>query len=118
MFTLARGLLFSIFFAGICLCQQNSGPLSARELYYHEKPDNDKLPSPSQVRSALKPAATKTGSKSNVPPETTPRANAGSFDNSGATISKASLTVPPVQNFGLRYNVLLVNTQSAKAEPA
>jgi hypothetical protein len=115
MLTSVSRLFFSLLITQLCWCQQAPPQLSARELFYHEKPDNDKLPSPAQAHAATRPAA-----KTSKPaaPETSRTSPARVADSGGATISTVAYSAPPVQNFGLRYNVLLVNTESGKAAPA
>ena len=121
MLTSVIRLLFSILIAQFCWGQQAPSQLSARELFYHEKPDNDKLPPPVRARAAARPAAQSASTPKQASPEPeTARTSrpAGVATSGGATISAVAYSAPPVQNFGLRYNVLLVNTQSAKAAPA
>lgn len=114
-------LLFSIFLVKVCFCQTAPSPLSARELFYHEKPDHDKLPTAAQVRAAVKsparPAAVSVKPAEGSPQPASQAAARRTERPGGATITNVALKVPPVQNLGLRYNVLLVNTESAKALP-
>lgn len=119
MLTPVSRLFFLILIVPLCWGQEAPGQLSARELFYHEKPDNDKLPTPAQVHAAKPPAPSASNSKSAAPREEASRPNpARRGDSGGATITNVAYAAPPVQNFGLRYNVLVVNTQTAKAEPA
>lgn len=121
MFTRGGKLLFSIFLAKVCLCQPAPGQLSARELFYHEKPDHDQLPTAAQVRSAVKarpkPTAAAQTAAAPATAQAAPEPAARPSSRGNGLVTNVSLTIPPVQNLGLRYNVLLVNTQSAKAEP-
>lgn len=120
MLTSVSKLAFSILIAQLCWCQEGPTQLSARELFYHEKPDNDKLPTPAQAHASAKPAA-QSASTSKPPTgrqEVSKTVPPRGSDSGGATISTVAYSAPPVQNFGLRYDVLLVNTQSGKAATA
>lgn len=120
MFTRTGKLLFSIFLVKVCLCQPAPSQLSARELFYHEKPDHDKLPTAAQVRAAVrssaKPAASAKAART-PQPTATEAAKRPDSDRGGSIVMNVALKVPPVQNLGLRYNVLLVNTETGKAAP-
>lgn len=95
-----RNLSFAILLPSLCWCQPAS-ELSARALFYREQPDQDKLPAVSKAKppiSRKKQVASKT-------------AKTGSAENRVPII-------PVVQNLGLRYNVMLVNSQTGAAEAA
>jgi hypothetical protein len=98
-----RNLLFAILLPALCWCQPAS-ELSARALFYREQPDQDKLPAVSKA----KPAVSR---KSQTVSKTSNQQKPGSA-SSGVPI------IPVVQHLGLRYNVMLVNSQTGAAEPA
>lgn len=113
-----RNLPFAILLPALCWCQPAS-ELTARALYYREQPDQDKLPAVSKAKPAV--------SRKTQAVSKTSKSGAGS--GGGATepaaakqkIESASSGVPiipVVQHLGLRYNVMLVNSQTGAAEPA
>lgn len=98
-----RSLPFAILLPALCWGQPAS-ELSARALFYREQPDQDKLPAVSKAQPAVarkSPAAAKTSNQ-----------------RKPANASGGVPIIPVVQHLGLRYNVMLVNSQTGAAEPA
>src|SRR5262245_22026563 len=127
MFT-SKGCFF-IFLAGASWCQDEGG-LTARAMYYRERPDNDQLPPRAQVTASSKAPVGKPASKSqtnstgSVRTQTSQTGGASATDGTNNTaVSKpfetkqVVLTPPrPVDHLGLRYNVMLVNTKTQKSQ--
>ncbi len=90
-----RLLMALLALPGLCLCQDSSSSLNARELFYHEQQDNDKLP---PVRAAKSRSAPAPASQKAAP--------------SGVPI------VPVVQHLGLRYNIVLTDPNTGNTTPA
>ncbi len=113
-----RNLPFAILLPALCWCQPAS-ELSARALFYREQPDQDKLPAVSKAKPAV--------SRKNQVVSKTSRsgADAGGGVTEVATAKQKNGNanrrvpiIPVVQHLGLRYNVMLVNSQTGAAEPA
>jgi len=112
------------FLAGACWGQQ-SPELSARELYYRERPDDGPPPS---VKSSNKPqarqsppgndsnAATHKGTSAAKP--STGTHEAGSPGNGGIQLAAEKVPVPAGHYLGLRYNLLLIDSKNGEATPA
>jgi hypothetical protein len=83
-------------FASTCWSQAQSDQLSARELFYREKPDQDKIVPASRPE---KPDPTKGRTK----------ATADKGGKQTKPVASTS-TVPPVEHLGIRYNVLVVDS--------
>src|SRR5262245_14333030 len=84
-------------FASTCWSQRQSDQLSARELSYREKPDQDKIVPASR--------------KEKADPKDK---NKGTADQAGKQTNSVPSTpsvVPQVDHLGIRYNVLLVDSR-------
>ena len=112
----------------VCWCQQPSSDLTARTLFYEEPRDNDQLPSISAAKSAQARKATQTQSASaanasghelrvagNPSPGT--ETAAPTPKNVSLQSGSAGPSTPVVKHLGLRYNLLLVDSQSGQSEP-
>jgi hypothetical protein len=98
--------------ASLSWCQQ-PGELSARALFYREQPDQDKLPPVAEAKPA--PTAKPTAAARPPKPAKTPQPVAQQKQREPRT---SVPVIPVVQNLGLRYNVMLVDTASGAAQPA
>ncbi len=107
--SLVRNLPFVILLPALGWSQPAS-ELSARALFYREQPDQDKLPAVSKAKPAVA-RTTPAASKTSKPPAALAQQKPASTP-SGVPI------IPAVQHLGLRYNVMLVNSQTGAAEPA
>jgi hypothetical protein len=108
-----------------CWSQQPQSELSARELYYRERPDESpsqsvKPPSSPQAQqtqhgdapNAVVHKATTAGKPSQ---ETHP---AGSSGNGGMQLAAERVPIEGVRHLGLRYDLVLINPKSGKVAPA
>src|SRR5215471_8127925 len=92
--------------------QRAQSQLSARDLFYREKPDNDVLPTP--PKKADKPSTGAAASNKQPSGSNGQRANVGRGSSAGAGGASRQNAgsvpaVPVVQHLGLRYNVLVVD---------
>src|SRR5579863_7181414 len=92
----------------VCLSQDSSSSLNARALFYREQQDNDKLPPVPASRPAAKKTSAPAAGKSETPPRTTQASVQPEGSHGGAAIVPVSMAV---NHLGLRYNILLVDSQ-------
>jgi hypothetical protein len=134
MFSKANGVLIALLLPVACWCQGTSSDLSARTLYYREQPDDDKLPPVPQAKSARadKRAAAGRPGEAKDPPEKLPRGKQGGAEGGANTAGSGvmvqpknsepgtsmAVVIPAVLHLGLRYNLMVVDSRTRKAEPA
>ena len=98
----------------LCWCQQPPSDLTARTLWLEEQPDKDQLPSIAAARAhqVKRVSLTSGGVAAKQSSET--NTSVGAPKNESA---QSMPSIPVVKHLGLRYNLLLVDAQSGKAEP-
>ena len=95
-------LFLVLLVSSLCWCQQPSSDLTARTLWLEEQPDSDKLPTiPAAKAHQVKKVSLTISGAAKPNPQAAPPETA----------------IPAVKNLGLRYNLLLVDSQSGQGEP-
>lgn len=115
--------------------QQSTGELSARELYYREKPVNETLPAISTTAAGEAPQTAQPKPKkerrstTSIIPKTQPKtapprgdtARSQSHSDSPVNVPEqprvAPIPIPVVEHLGLRYSLLSVDKDTNKTEP-
>jgi len=117
--------ILAAFLTSACWGQQLPSELSARELYYREQPDDEQLKSV-KSHSTLQTGQTRHGDDlTAVAKKATGAGKPGagtdavrSPGSSGVQLAAKRVAMPEVRHLGLRYNVVLIDPQSGKVEPA
>ena len=113
--------------SSVCWAQQPSSHLTARTLFYEEPQDNDHLPSIPAAKSpqTRKSSQTQSGTATNTSvhkalvagnQSAATNSAAGAMKNEGGDSGQAA-GIPAVKHLGLRYNLLLVDSQSSESKP-
>ncbi len=120
--------VFILLLSPMCWCQQTSTDLTARTLFYRERPDNDQLLSVAAAKSrqTSKATATQATKKTNAAAQERPVPEANSPGSGTAVGSAKTVSVeyrdqgaspPAAQHLGLRYNLVLVDKDTGKGAP-
>ena len=126
--TLQTKWIFLLLLSPMCWCQQAPTDLTARTLFYRERPDNDKLlpVAAAKSRQASKATVTQATGKTDTAAQERPVPEAkspgsGTAVGSAKTVSvqyrEQGASLPAVQHLGLRYNLVLVDKDTGKGEP-
>ncbi len=126
--TLQTKWMLLLLLSPMCWCQQAPGDLTARTLFYRERPDDEHLVpvAAAKSRQASKVTATQATRKTNAAAQErqVPEANSpgsGTAVGSAKTVSvqyrDQGAGLPAVQHLGLRYNLVLVDKETGKGEP-